>query len=401
MDLGSLRIIKYGEAMRVLIGYSYASNNRDAVANAINDLAKGLSEAGVQTVVYKQYDPYQERSQPVPGTIAESFRKVNRLKGQLLYLAGFTLHLIRTASTIDCVITLDTPSGLAFTGKLAKLVSRGRIKHVAWIMDLYRLQSRNQENSPSSRLRDARLKFETATIKSADKVVVLGECMQVELRRNGISESVVLPIWHNASSTLPIPKPEAKAAYYRSSDFIVMYSGNAGVAHPLDGLVRAAEILKNEKQIRFIVSGHGKSYDSAQKLARQAGLENIEFTSGVPFHELSLYLSSADIHVVCLSEQALGSCVPSKAYGAMAAARPILFLGSAGCQVALDVDEAQCGYCIPTDEAEKIANTIFSLYRQPSLTDQMGRNSRLYFEDQRTLATGVTRWSQMLRTVID
>ncbi len=387
--------------MRVLIGYSYASNNRDAVANAINDLARGLSEFGMQTVVYKRYDPYQERSQPVPGTVAESLRKVNRLKGQLLYLAEFTVHLIRTASTIDCVITLDTPSGIGFTGKLAKLVSRGRIKHVAWIMDLYRLQTHNQESRPANRLRDARLNFETATIKSADRVVVLGECMRLELERIGIPRSVVLPIWHNASSKLPIPKPEAKAVYDRSNDFIVMYSGNAGIAHPLGGLVGAAEILRQEEQIRFIVSGHGNSYDSAQKLAKKAGLENIEFTTGVPFHELSFYLSSADIHVVCLSEQAVGSCVPSKAYGAMAAARPILFLGSAGCQIALDVNEAQCGYCTPTDEAQKIADIILSLYRQPNLLAQLGQNSRLYFEDQRSLTTGVTRWSQMLKTITD
>jgi len=64
-----------------------------------------------------------------------------------------------------------------------------------------------------------------------------------------------------------------------------------------------------------------------------------------------------------------GLVVPSKFYGVLAAARPCLFVGPSGSEVARVIREAGCGEVIAPGEADRLARAILA-YR-----DQTGRLS--------------------------
>ena len=61
-------------------------------------------------------------------------------------------------------------------------------------------------------------------------------------------------------------------------------------------------------------------------------------------------LSVADVHLISLRQPFVGVSVPSKLYGAMASARPILFVGPKRCETADAIRDARCGVTVDPSE---------------------------------------------------
>lgn len=104
--------------------------------------------------------------------------------------------------------------------------------------------------------------------------------------------------------------------------FVVMYSGNHGI-HPLDTLLHAAAELQTDPRIVFMFVGGG----TGKRAVERCGLPNVGSLPYQPRETLRESLSAADLHVVVLSEAAVGINHPCKVYGALAVGRPILFIG--------------------------------------------------------------------------
>ena len=75
----------------------------------------------------------------------------------------------------------------------------------------------------------------------------------------------------------------------------------------------------------FIGGGVGKK--AVEAFVKEHGLTNAMSLPYQPLADLRYSLTSADIHVVSLGEGMVGIIHPCKIYGAMAAGKPILFLG--------------------------------------------------------------------------
>ncbi|WP_235959670.1 glycosyltransferase family protein [Nocardioides acrostichi] len=57
--------------------------------------------------------------------------------------------------------------------------------------------------------------------------------------------------------------------------------------------------------------------------------------------------ASAAVHLVVLAARFTGTSLPSKAYSAWAAGKPVLFIGHSECELARDINEFDCGWFVP------------------------------------------------------
>jgi glycosyltransferase involved in cell wall biosynthesis len=106
-----------------------------------------------------------------------------------------------------------------------------------------------------------------------------------------------------------------------------MYSGNLTPAHPITACLEAARTLRDDPRLRFVFIGGGLGRSEIQAYAAQNGLRNVELLPYQPLDQLRYSLSAADLHLVAMGIPMVGCVHPSKIYGAMAVARPVLALG--------------------------------------------------------------------------
>lgn len=171
--------------------------------------------------------------------------------------------------------------------------------------------------------------------------------------------------------------------------FVVQYSGNMGLWHDLETVVRTASRLRDEPQIHFLFIGKGRRRAGAERLAQDLGLSNITWLEFLPREQLGDSLLSCDAAVVSLRAGLEGIAVPSKLYGILACGRPVIASVPRTSEIALTVEENQCGVVVPPGSIDALANAILALAGNRAETHMMGRRARKAYDAHYTLEQAV------------
>lgn len=160
--------------------------------------------------------------------------------------------------------------------------------------------------------------------------------------------------------------------------FSVVFAGNVGIAQSLETIVQAAEFLKLNDNIKFVIIGSGsqKAWLAAEVQKRQ--LVNIRLVDRLPPSDLPVIFSVASALLVTLRDQPIFAyTVPSKLQTYLAAGKPIIAaLNGEGARV---VKEAAAGIGCQAGDSAALADAVLYLSRLPSQDrEQMGRNGRQY-----------------------
>ena len=106
--------------------------------------------------------------------------------------------------------------------------------------------------------------------------------------------------------------------------FIVMHSGNIGFAQDLDTLIRASTLLRDLDDLETVLIGTGARLQAIELLSARLAADSVKLLPYQSAEVLASSLSAADIHFVGLAPGLAGYVVPSRIYGIMAAARPMV-----------------------------------------------------------------------------
>ena len=143
--------------------------------------------------------------------------------------------------------------------------------------------------------------------------------------------------------------------------FIVGYVGTVGVANALDSFCEAAHILKNYKDILFIIVGDGQE---KQNLVDVYGkFDNILFIHSIPKKQVQSILTLFDLCYIGLKKEKLFryGVSPNKLYDYMYSAKPVLYAIDSGKNNI--VDTVKCGISVEAGNKKAIADGIMALYR--------------------------------------
>ena len=159
--------------------------------------------------------------------------------------------------------------------------------------------------------------------------------------------------------------------------FMVLYAGALGQANDIDTLLRAAERLKKEERIKFVLFGDGKEKTRLVTEAQNKNLTNVIFAGTRPKKDMPLIVASADACLAILQDiPAFRTTYPNKVFDYMAAGRPSIIVIDG---ITRELIESSHGgvYVTPADDA-MLAQKILELAHNPEQAKTMGANARDY-----------------------
>jgi glycosyltransferase involved in cell wall biosynthesis len=159
--------------------------------------------------------------------------------------------------------------------------------------------------------------------------------------------------------------------------FIVLYAGAMGQANDIYTVLRAADRLREDAKILFLLIGDGKERAALELEAGRMKLDNVIFAGVVPKKEMPSVVAAADVCLAILQDVPMfRTTYPNKVFDYMAAGRPTVLVIDG---VIREVIEASGGgVFVPPGDDKMLAETILDLAGDPARVKQMGLDARAY-----------------------
>jgi colanic acid biosynthesis glycosyl transferase WcaI len=388
---------------RLLVLNAYYWPGLEATAHLLTELCESLASDFDVTVVTGGQPGAASRELrhgvEIKRVRSTSFRR-KRLSLRALNYASYVASALGAgvaAARPDVVLCMTDPP---FLGAVAKIVARRfRVPLVVVAQDVHPeigVALGRLDNPTVVRLLRALV---GNYLRGADRVVAIGDTMRRRLEEKGIDPKrlVVIPNWVDTSAVVPRPRDNDWAREHGLVNrFVVMHSGNVGLAQDLDTLVRAAGLLGDLEDLTVLIVGGGARHAELVALAEQLDATAVRFLPYQPREVLSETLSSADVHVVGLAEGLAGYVVPSRLYGALAVARPVIVTAESECETARLVETVRCGVVLPPGRPDLLAAAIRRAYAGDLELTAMGRRGRAYAEAEADRRIAVARYRSLL-----
>jgi glycosyltransferase involved in cell wall biosynthesis len=158
--------------------------------------------------------------------------------------------------------------------------------------------------------------------------------------------------------------------------FIVGYAGTIGLANSLETLIEAADLLRQNSGIAFVLVGAGKEKIKLKKMITDRRLSNVYFIDPIPKPEIQPMLAKFDVCYIGWLDDPLydfgigANKIPEYFY----AAKPVIHSYSGAHD---PITEAGAGIQVPAQDAQELASAVLKLYEMPeSERREMGNNGR-------------------------
>ncbi len=218
---------------------------------------------------------------------------------------------------------------------------------------------------------------------SADHVVTVGKGYRDNVMSKACVNDHISVIYNGVDGERFSPRPpdaEFRDRYGMRNRFLCSYVGTIGMAHGLETVLNAAEILKDSGRddIGFLLIGDGARRETLERDALKRGLSDIvKFTGRLNKSEMPRVLSSSDTILVHLRRCDLFTTViPSKIFETMAMQRPII-MGVRG-ESADIVRDAGAGIEMEPGNTDSLLSCLSQLSRDKDLYKSLTTKGRRF-----------------------
>ena len=388
-----------------------------ATGQCLADLAEYLVDVGYDVDVLAGHARYDAGQLEAPPREVRNGVRVTRVAttrfgrrthvGRVIDYASFYLAVLARllfGRRYDGVVFLTTPPLISLVGRIARAV-RGQ-RYGIWSMDLHP-EAEIAAGMLGARSVAARVLawLDARAYRGADFVVDLGPYMRDLVARKGVlpDRSRTVSIWGGRTDlTSTSGSNPLTSRLELENRFVVMYSGNAGIVHDFGAIFEAMRLLRDDPHIYFLFVGDGPRRREVEEFARREGVTNYSYRDYFPRDLLRYSLSVAHVHLISLRPQFVGISVPSKLYGAMASARPILFVGPGRCETGDAIRDAHCGVVVDPASAgdaaagRKIAEVLQGWADVRSAREELGARGRCAYVERYDYRLGCAAFEQVV-----
>ena len=394
---------------RVLVLNQYYWPGVEATAHLLADLCEALADEFDVTVVTGMVPGLASPGQTerngvrilrVGSTAYDRSKLTLRAVNYLTYLALSFVEALRVPRP-DVVLCMTDPPVIADVAIV--VAKRFRVPFVVVTQDVFPEVAVALKRLDSASLVVALRLATRIYLERADRIVAIGDRMRERLEEKGADHEriVVIPNWVDAADLGPRPRDNEWAREHDLVDkFVVMHSGNIGHAQDLDALIRAATFLRDLDDLRIVLIGGGARRQELKELARLLELEQTVFMGYQPRERLAESLSSADVHVVGLARGLAGYVVPSRLYGVLAVARPVIASAEETSETASVVRRARCGVVVPPGRPDLLARAIRRAYDGELDLGGMGERGRAFVAAEGDRSVAIERYRSLLRELV-
>ncbi len=408
--------------MRILYLSQYFPPEVGATQTRAYEMARGLVQAGHQVTMLAEVPNHPsgiippayrgkwfERSDLdgidvlrvwVKASPVKSFR--SRMAFYLTFMAnGALIGALQARGPFDVVYATSPPLFVGGAGLALHWLKR--TPFVFEVRDLWPESAVVLGELRSPRAIALATRLEELCYNRASRVVVVTEGIRQRLLARGQAAEKLVLIPNGANTELFQPQPALGAEFrqqhgLRSDDFVVMYAGIHGIAQGLDTVLRAAQRLRVQDNIRFVMVGEGPVKPELQQLRSDLGLDNVLMLPEQPRTSMPAVLSAADVALVPLRKVELFEhAVPSKLFDAWACGCPVLL--SIDGEARRVLEAANGGLFAPPEDPPALAQAISQLAKMPDRGRGLGANGRRFTVERYSRQAQARQLEQILREV--
>ena len=291
----------------------------------------------------------------------------------------------------DCLVVLSDPPLLSVMAAIVRMVRP--IKTVCWLQDVFPEIAVRAGVLPEGLVARCLRRLARWSLRQMDQVVVIGRCMERHILAEGVDSASLsrIPNWADGAHIKSLGRSDNAflQRHQLEDQFVVMYSGNHGVVHEFQTVAALLRETRSLPHLCFCFIGEGTWKSTLMDMARAECWSHTRFLPYQPKSLLPYSLTAADVHLVSLRSDMEGLSVPSKVYGALAAGRPILFIGPWGSETSALVNDAQCGFVVQPGDTNGAVDALLAVYKDRTLSARQGEAARVYFSKRldRKIAT--------------
>ncbi len=410
---------------KLLIYAHYYYPDVASTGQILTELAEGLSGEYQVTVIctvpsytgtieerYKKQKFYRENINGVDvlRIRVPEFDKnnpVSRIRNILSYFFS-AIKATRLVGDQDYIYAISQPPILGgVLGIIGKKAKKARL--------IYNIQDFNPEQMIAVSFvktwiaKKIMMRVDKRSCRKADKIVVVGRDMVETLKHrfgNNVPPYTYINNWINEKEIIPLSEDDGRVQQFKKEHgldgkFVIMYSGNIGLYYDLLELERVIASFKDQKDVVFAFVGQGSVLTDMEKYKRDNNLDNIVFIPYQAKEDLVYSLNAANVHFVVNAKGIKGVSVPSKIYGVMATAKPVIGILDEGTEARMIIEESGCGKVANPGDYKAIAETIqYYIDNKYSreLVD-MGNAGRNYLEAHLTKDTSLEKYAEVLSTL--
>jgi colanic acid biosynthesis glycosyl transferase WcaI len=389
----------------------------------INDLALGLRERGHEVTVYTGKPNYPDgrffAGYGFFGRAREDFHGVRVLRvplvprgegGSLTLFFNFLsfalfaslLAPFRCRGPFDAILVYEpSPVTVGLPAVLLKWLKRAPV--LFWAQDLWP-ETLTATGAVRSRwilaLVDRLVRF---IYRRCDLVLVQSRAFTPHVQAQGVPAERIRYYPNSAEELYRAVTVEPGAPERRllPEGFHVMFAGNIGAAQDFETIVAAAEQLKQQRDIGWVILGDGRLYGWLEQEIERRGLKDtVRLLGRHPVESMPRFFALADALLVTLrNEPVFSLTVPTKLQSYLACGRPIVAaLDGEGARV---VEESGAGIAVRAGAAAALAEAVRKLHRTPPAERaSMGRRGREYFERHFERKLLLDRLDQWIREIV-
>jgi colanic acid biosynthesis glycosyl transferase WcaI len=390
--------------MRVVMLNRFFVPAQAPTGQLLSDLAEHLAGAGVEVTVVAS------KHRAGPGTVCRRGSSrvrvidvrsstlglpgiLGRFAEYATFSAGAAVRLLAEVRRGDTLLVKTDPPLSCVLGWLVARAKRAEL--VNWCQDLFpevaaALGLRIAAGPIGRAMRGLR----SAAMRSARLNVAICEQMAERLRQQGIAPDrvTVIPNWADGRLIRPVRHRDnrLRREWQLEGKFVIGHAGNFGRSHDPEPIIKLMQRLESRTEIAFVLIGGGTGYEQLRRAAGERHLRNVRFKPYQPRERLAEALSALDLHIVTLRPACEGLAFPSKLYSAMAAGRPILFIGDPKGDEARLLSTTGVGLGVDGDDADEVAAAVERLRSQ---AERRGAVARRVFDARFRQDLALANWA--------
>ena len=195
-----------------------------------------------------------------------------------------------------------------------------------------------------------------------------------------------------------VPAPEVPVS---DGVFNVLFAGNLGEAQDIPAILEAADCLKSNPTIRWLIVGDGRKFEWLREEVARRDLQNVLLLGRFPVERMPSFYAHADALLVSLKKDPVFSLtIPGKVQSYLMAGVPLLgMLDGEGAKV---IAEAHAGMVCPAGDSSGLASAVLEMAQMSrDVRRQLGANGRAYAQREFDRQVLMGQLEAMLQEAID
>lgn len=209
------------------------------------------------------------------------------------------------------------------------------------------------------------------------------------------------PSWSEDLFTKDVAEPAPEVSLERNA-FNVVFAGNIGEAQDMPAVLDAAERLKDNPAIRWIIVGDGRKSEWLEsQVAQRALSERVILAGRFPVERMPSFYAHADALLVSLKRDPVFSMtIPGKVQSYLMAGIPLVgMLDGEGAAV---IRDANAGLACEAGDGAGLAKAVLTLAAMTrDERNELGQNGRKYAQQEFSRSRLMDRLENLLHEAID